>query len=438
MPELPRDHPQRLELSNEVHARPPYPIKAPAKISCVALKTERPFHDDDRAYIDLLTDKYDVAPPGRGKKYHIVKIDGAVIVWEHHTEFIRYTVIVDESLDTCGTALERLPPDWLANMPGELISAVHLDLTRVAEQDEMLDAARGGFDSESLIGAEIAGGLGLVATDFRLGEDGFSRFALIDNGMSETHKGRTVQRLLDIETYRIMALLALPMAQKLILKLSQWEYGLSQITSEMAEPESETDTELLDRLTTLQAAIELGYARSQFRFGAATAYYALVQRRTKELREHRVMDMQTFAEFIERRLDPAMRTSSSVENRMRTLSQRVDRATQLLSTKVNVSLEQQNQSLMESMDRRAGLQLRLQQTVEGLSIAAISYYLIGIVSYLVKGLAKAVPSMDADLVTAFSVPVVLALTGLGVWRTRKHLSDQESLESAQEKLAEPK
>lgn len=423
MLKLPRDHPKRFELSNEVHARPPYPIKAPAKVSCIALKTKSTFHDNDRAYIHDLTKVFDVPPPERGKKYHIVQMPNAVLVWEHHTEFMRYTVIVDEATDFSTPALNVLPEDWLSNMPGELISAVHINITKQDGREAMVDAARSKIRSDTLIGSEVAGGLGLVATDFRLHEDGFSRFVVLDNGMSATHLGRTVQRLLDVETYRIMALLALPMAQDLILKLSRWEHTLSEITAEMADTEADTDTDLLERLTSLQAAIELGYAQSQFRFGAASAYYALVQRRTGELRESRVTDMQTFAEFIERRLAPAMRTSSSVENRMRTLSQRVDRATQLLSTKVNISLEQQNQSLMENMDRRAALQLRLQQTVEGLSIAAISYYLIGIVNYIAKGLQSSNPDIKPELITGISVPFVLGFTAFVVWRMRRHIAD---------------
>ncbi len=423
MAQLPKDHPKRFELSNEVHARPPHPIKAPAKVSCIALKTERPFHDDDRAYIHELTKVFDVPPPERGKKYHIVQMPNAVLVWEHHTEFMRYTVIVDGAKDFNEPALSVLPDDWLANMPGEMISAVHLNITKEDGREAMVKTARAQIRSDTLIGSEVAGGLGLVATDFRLHEDGFSRFIILDNGLSAALLGQTVQRLLDVETYRIMALLALPMAQDLILKLSRWEYALSQITSEMSDTEADTDTDLLERLTSLQAAIELGYAQSQFRFGAASAYYALVQRRTSELRESRVTDMQTFAEFIERRLAPAMRTSSSVENRMRTLSQRVDRATQLLSTKVNISLEQQNQELMENMDRRAALQLRLQQTVEGLSIAAISYYLIGIVNYVAKGLATTHPGIKPELITGISVPFVLGLTGYGVWRMRRHITE---------------
>ncbi|MEM9376526.1 MAG: DUF3422 domain-containing protein [Pseudomonadota bacterium] len=423
MTTLLKDHPKRFELSNEVHARPPHPITAPAKVSCIALKTERPFHDDDRAYIDTLAARYGGAPPERGKKYHIIDIDGAVLVWEHHTEFIRYTVIVNDTDGAPETALQILPEDWLADMPGELISAVHLTIAKAANHEEMISTAQAQIASDTIIGAEVAGGLGVVATDFRLKEDGFSRFIVMENGLSGTHMGRTVQSLLDIETYRVMALLALPMAQELILKLSRWEFALSQITSEMSESQDDTDTDLLEQLTSLQAAIELGYAQSQFRFGAASAYYALVQRRTSELRESRVQNMQTFAEFIERRLAPAMRTSGSVENRMRTLSQRVDRATQLLSTKVNITLEQQNQSLMESMDRRAALQLRLQQTVEGLSIAAISYYLIGIVNYIAKGVKSIIPELQVDLVTGISVPFVLGLTALGVWRMRRHLAE---------------
>ena len=416
MTTLPKDHPKRFELSNEVHARPPYPISTPAKVSCIAMKTERPFHNDDRAYIDTLASSVGASPPARGKKYHIIKMDQAVLVWEHHTEFMRYTIIVEGETDTSGTALDALPENWVANLPGEMICAVHLTIAKAPDREAMSPAAKALIASDTIIGAEVAGGLGLVATDFQLKEDSFSRFVVMDNGLSAVHLGRTVQRLLDIETYRVMAL------QDLILKLSRWEFALSQITSEMSEPEADIDTELLERLTSLQAGIELSYAQNQFRFGAASAYYALVQRRTSELRESRVRDMQTFAEFIERRLAPAMNTSSSVESRMRSLSERVDRATQLLSTKVNITLEQQNQSLMESMDRRAALQLRLQQTVEGLSIAAISYYLIGIVNYIAKGMQSVVPSVNVELVTGVSVPFVLGVTSFSVWQMRRHLA----------------
>lgn len=423
MVKLPRDHPQRIMLNNEVHARPPHPVTKHSKVSCIALKTDKPFCDDDRETARRLTDHFKSPPPEVGKKYHRVDMENFSLIWEHHTEFVRYTVIAEDEDNKLASASEVLPEAWLASLEENVISATHIFVSEKADTQARSTLIEQHFSTESLIGADIAEGLGVAMTDFRLQEDGFCKFLLIDAGMSPLYMGRVVQGLLEIDTYRILALLALPVAQKLIQDLSQWELELSDITDEFAEDSEDSDTKLLERLTALQAAIERSSAKNQFRFSAAAAYYSLVQRRTAELREARLPDMQMFNEFIERRLAPAMATSTSVENRLKSLSQRVDRATQLLSTKVNLSLEQQNQSLMESMDRRAELQLRLQETVEGLSIAAISYYLIGIVNYAAKGLSAAGLGVDEKIITGASIPVVLSFTAFSIWRMRKHISE---------------
>ena len=131
-----------------------------------------------------------------------------------------------------------------------------------------------------------------------------------------------------------------------------------------------------------------------------------------------------FAEFTERRLSPAMRTCEAVSGRLSTVSERVARATQLLSTRVGISRERQNQALLESMDRRAKLQLRLQETVEGLSIAAITYYIVGLVGYAAKGAKQAgVLPASPDVVTAVSIPIVLLVVAMGVRRVRKSITD---------------
>jgi uncharacterized membrane-anchored protein len=415
---LPNNHSQRIALSNEMHARPPYPVRAGAKVSCIALKTEKPFHDDDRHLVRRLAEQFDAPPPMPGKKHHRLELDAFTLVWEHHTEFVRYTFFVDDPDDRLSTAMDALPEAWVADLPGDLISATHVHVLKKTKENE----AKTVSPSDMLIGSDISGGQAVAKTDFRVHEDGFSKFLLLDGGMSPLQLGRAVQRLLEIDTYRILALFALPVAQELIIDLSQWEVELSEVTDELADSPEKDDTELLERLTGLQAAIERSSAKSQFRFSAAAAYYSLVQRRTAELREERLPNMQMFAEFIERRLAPAMATCTSVERRLTSLSQRVDRATQLLSTKVNLSLEHQNQSLMESMDRRAALQLTLQQTVEGLSIAAISYYLIGIVNYVAKGISAAGFNVNEAVITGAAVPVVLGLTAFTVWRMRAHIS----------------
>ncbi len=420
---LPDNHPQRFILSNEVHARPPEPVNGPASVSCIALTADGPYKETDRDNVIELTTQYGVTPPGPGVKHYSVSLSDFRLIWERHTEFTRYTFIAPATgAPFASPAVGRVPEAWLKTLPGALIMGAHVDMSpRPEVRPELDDIGRDHFSGNTLIGSDVANGLATALTDFRIHQDGFSRFHLLDGGMTPWQAGQTVQRLLEVETYRIMALLALPLAQKLVPNLAAWESDLASIASRMTNEENVDEAALLEQLTMLQAAIEKSYTDSQFRFSAAAAYYNLVRRRIEELREHRLEEVQTFHEFTERRLAPAMATCSSVERRQAALSERVDRAAQLLSTRVDLSLERQNQAVLGSMNQRVELQLRLQQTVEGLSVAAITYYVVGVIGYLAKGLNAMGARLDVNLVMGAAVPIVLAVAGLGVWHTRQEL-----------------
>lgn len=432
---LPSNHPQRFVLSNEVHARPSERMSPPLRLSCIALKADGPYREEDRAIVAELTEQYGATPPGPGIKHYSVDLGDFRMIWERHTEFTRYTFIVAADADPfLATALEAVPEAWLATLPGTLIAGAHAELREKPEGDLDLDEiAKKHFSGHFLIGSDIADGAGTALTDFRIHQDGFTRFLILDAGMSPTQSGQIVQRILEIETYRIMALLGLPVAQALTPAIGEWERELAEITNEMTGPgESGAIDEpvLLDRLTTLQAAIEKSYTENQFRFGASAAYYGIVCGRIEDLRESRLADLQTFEEFTQRRLAPAMATCQAAERRQAALSERVDRAAQLLSTRVDFSLEQQNAAVLESMNRRVELQLRLQQTVEGLSIAAITYYVVGVIGYLAKGLKAGGLAVNPELVMGIAVPVVIGLTAFGVWRTRRQIESSRKGEDA--------
>ncbi len=426
---LPANHDQRFGLSNEVHARPPEPIEGAVRMSCIALTTNWPYSEADREIVSELTTRYGATPPGPGVKHYSVDLKNFRLIWERHTEFTRYTFVVPLKPGQApfdATAIEAAPADWVAKLPGELIVATHAVLMAPGEEPPShagLSARH--FSGNALIGASIAGGAAISVTDFRLHADGFSRFLVLNKSMTPWHAGRIVQRLLEIETYRIMALLALPVAQTLSPQLSGWESELSRIVTEMTATGADDEARLLNRLTQLQAAIEKSHTETQFRFGAAVAYYALVQRRISELREDRLADMQTFSEFTERRLAPAMDTCVSAARRQAALSERVDRAAQLLSAKVDKALQIQNRQILESMNKRAELQLRLQQTVEGLSVAAVTYYVVGVIGYFVGGLAALGMNVDPKFAMGIAAPVALALAIAGVWHTRRQLAQRE-------------
>jgi uncharacterized membrane-anchored protein len=117
-----------------------------------------------------------------------------------------------------------------------------------------------------------------------------------------------------------------------------------------------------------------------------------------------------------------MSTCRSIAARQEALSDRVAHTTQLLSTRVDLARERQNQAVLESMNRRAGLQLRLQSTVEGLSVAAITYYLTGLVGYAAKALKSAGIPVNVDIAIGASIPIIAVLAALGIHRIRKSVN----------------
>jgi uncharacterized membrane-anchored protein len=347
--------------------------------------------------------------------------------WERHGEFSSYTFHLpgDDDDFFADPAARALPPGWLAGIPGVTVAATHA-LVRLAgaeTQPAVSQLSLACFDGHSVIGAEVAEGAGLACTDFRVREDGFGRFVVIDRGFTANQTGRILQRLFEIEAYRVLALLALPIARKLQPRIVVIEQALRDLTEGIAAGTGEVgrDEALLQDLTRLAAEIESGLSSSQFRFGACRAYASLVSARIAELRERRVPGVQTIDEFMTRRFRPAVDTCQTVSQRLHDLSHRISQASGLLRTRVEIARERQNQALLGSMDRRARLQLRLQQAVEGLSVAAISYYVAGLIGYLAKAASAIGLPVDADIAVGIALPVVLSMLILGLRRLRRRL-----------------
>jgi len=417
---LPPDHPLRAELSDEVHARPPEALNAPLRLTFLGLYSDASNRDREWELVAELAARYGRTVPEQASHYS-ADFGPFRLKWERHTEFSRYKFIVagpcDDPFDP--PALQAVPQDWLARLPGEVLVATHAAVLPMPVEPPDYEALSSRyFGGNVLIGAEVSGGAGVAQTDLRV-RDGVGRLLVVDRSLTERQAGRTMQRLLEIDTYRMMALLALPVARQLTPWIGLAERELAEITAQLVEASEDAEPQLLERLTALEAEIESRESAHHFRFTAAQAYHELVERRIEELRETRIQGLQTFEEFTERRLAPAMNTCSSTLARLESLSRRVARATQLLSTRVDISRERQNQRVLESMNRRAEAQLRLQQTVEGLSAAAITYYVVGLVGYAAKGLKALGWHVNVELAMGLSIPLVAVITILGVRHVRK-------------------
>lgn len=423
MSSLPADHSLRAQLTNEVHARPFAEVTSPMRVCHLALHSGEAGRDADLAYMAELCRRFDVPPPVAGDSHLMADFGSFRLRWERHNEFATYSIFcagVSPDGPFTEPATGLLPADWLSGLPGALMVAIQAEIESIDEPARDPSELPALFQTSGFAGSLVADGAAAVWMDFAVNDDGFGRLLIRDRGLRPRQAGRLLQRLLEIETYRVMALLALPLAREGSAMLAGANESMLGITERMARLSGlEAEQALLDELTAVSMELERVAARTGYRFGAAKAYHALVQRRIAELREQRVEGLQTIGGFMERRLAPAMQTCQSVGERIDRMSRRLARAGQLLRTRVDINLEAQNRDLLQSMDRRAKLQLRLQQTVEGLSVAAITYYLVSLVGYLAKATDDLGIYAPADLVTGLSIPFVAALVWYGVRRVRR-------------------
>ena len=409
----------RQAVLAELHARPFQAVNAPGRVLHLGFMNSKTDRAASRTLLRALCARMGGALPDESANHHHIAGAGVALSWEQHTEFSTFTLVFADDpavRDAGAAALYRQATAGLAQ-PGPMIVAV--DLRLWTETTPRPPGA-----PRSAAAARLMGGAARIETGFAAGPDGFVRMDVTVRDLAAHALGALVQRLLEIETYRTLALLGLPEAQRVGPTVRRIEKDVADISRAMAGAEGlEANHRLLDRLTAMAAEAEAEAAQSAYRFGASRAYDGIVRQRLAVIGEEPVDDVPTLRAFLDRRMAPALRTCQSMADRQADLSRKLTRASNLLRTRVDVEMQQQNRDLLRSMNERTRLQLRLQQTVEGLSVVAISYYAVGLAGYLFKGLkdAGALP-FDPSIATALSVPVALGAVWLMVRRIRRHHS----------------
>ncbi len=415
-----RDHELRLVLNDELHGRPGLPVTSPSRITHLAF-TLAEGDGDPLINVKQLCNALGVKPPAGGAPHHAAEIDSGIFKYERHGEFYRISVTVSGNGGR-SEAIAVLPLGWVDDLPGKRLVAIHTHILAKAAKPPTVSLLKTLFGESELACSLVCQGEATVWTDFRIGTDGFTRMLIHEHGMAPLRLGRISRRLHEIETYRMMALLAFPLARQLQNELRPLENALADtIAAMLSASGTDEDAILLSRLSSIARDVEAMSNRSSYRFAAARAYAALVAKRVAELGEMRVMSAQRLGVYLDRRFSPAMATCNAVAERIASLAQRCERASNLLRTRVDIALEGHNQQLLRSMETRARQQLMLQETVEGLSVVAISYYVIGIVAKLIDGLAAYAPGIDSKFLSLLSIPAVVILVWLAVRRLRNRV-----------------
>jgi uncharacterized membrane-anchored protein len=427
---LPVDAAERRTLHDEVHARPTARIRLPALVLQVAVLNEGVTLDSEFEHLRRLPGQRGLLREQLAPHFLRLRLPGGTLKWERHTEVTRYSLVQPLPDDSVHGASDPellaaliIEHEWLGRIPGRTLAAIELVLLAGSPEEVAapLERARHWFGERTVVASLVGrNGHSSVVTDFRLRASGWERMLVIaPPGTGETRVGRLAARLLEIETYRLLALRGLPVAKSLQPMLREAEQAVADVTTSM-ENQDRSDAELLETLAAVAARVERANAQHSYRFCATEAYYALVRARIAELREQPFPGTQTLGEFLQRRLAPAMATVDSAAGRLASLSQRIERAGALLRTRVDIAREAQNQQLLAKLARGQQLQLRLQSTVEGLSIAAISYYVVSLLLYAAKAAKAGGVPIQPELAVGATIPLVL----WGVWRMTRRIHDR--------------
>ena len=417
-------HPLRLRLNEEMHMRQTAVIAVPTQMLQIVTLLDQDSGDEAARHLAR------ILPPEAGfseqLKYHRSALGPLELVWERHTEFASYTFLapgVGPELFSM-EPFESLDREWLAAIPGQVIRSTRLALIDGADA-RFAAELEAGFNRDSLVRCKVKDGVGELLSDFRYHPDGCGRVLLLSHSMKGIDPAQTARWVQELGNYRKLALLGLPVAQRGMAELDGLERRLGTATQSIAKGEAPA-ADLLSEISNLSAELAALTASTRYRMYATAAYGELAQDRLRSLKVSPIAGYPTLEDFTERRLLPALRTCASFHRRLDDLAERAESATALLRTKVDTALAAQNRDLLESMNRRATAQLRLQETVEGLSIVAVSYYAFGLFKAWVEPLHDRVDPHLFQWLSMIAVPLIIG----GVWLTLRAARRRWSRESS--------
>lgn len=428
------DHPARRQLHEEVHARPPIALWPNERVLSQSFLLDAGSRETQMQWVRKLSQALGVQ--NDHEQDHSFKIftlapepQRVLIKWELHGEFATIAAIthnpvkITEPLLQSRLALEGGLDDLFAKLGcpkiveagGERISALDLVFEHrplFAEAQEVSSI----FNGNTVLGSYILSSKkAQLWTDLSLDEDGFISYFIPHDVLGSRQAGRIARALAEAETYRMAAMLAFPVAKSLSMPLRSAESELADLSKNISQLQTEPgvhtekDGKFLGELSHLASRAEQWISGYGLRFTAAEAYSQLLTKNLFELAESSIPGVQSLSEFMDRRFQPAMGTCLWTQRRLKELSDRISRTTQTLRTRIEYVNEEQTQKLLASMDRRARLQLRLQETVESLSVLVLTYYAVSLLAYMAKGGKEAGLAIHPEIIAAIAAPIVAIL-----------------------------
>lgn len=430
-----REHHLRYELLEEIHARSFHDFSGRGRFIRYIYLTP----DGDQKILDyvnafLKSHGHPAAKPDM--KFLRLDMDGYALRVERHTEFTTISFVEKGLVNKSGldgsafdpSALPHLPFDWISQLPCEVFHAIWLEVGGKPEFKLSQQDAQNILSSRAAPGNIISHGAAQLHLSFDRDENGFSRAVLFNSKIASGRLGRIVQRIMELETYRFLAMIGFSTVKQYSPVLNDMDKALNTLTEDIAATIQDPDRDmrpLLSRLSFISATLEKTNAETSFRLTATKAYRDIFLSRLQSFQPDYLEGHQGITGFTDRRMMPAMQTCEAFSNRLERITNRASRASQLIQTETESTIQEQNRDLLVSMDKRAQTQIKLQQAVEGFSIAALTYYAVGLVGYLAEGLPLESLGLNTSLVKALAVPTIGIIVWTLIRRASKKISGED-------------
>lgn len=455
-------------------------------VSCPMAATVDPAtaYDRDYAHLERMCDHLTVAPPPRGATFFTADVGPLSVRWERHTEVCTYTfaraLARDDAeaaarpFDESHVATSLVPAPWLEAMPGGIVSATHVALVEGDPADGWGDeggpfdaASRGGVseaDDESaaeietaalrretagaallrrvkplfhrgevITGSTLDRGRFRAYSDWRVHADGFARIAIHHRpddrrAFVSSAAGKATQRVIELDKYRVLALMGLPFAQELSRTVDALNEELMRVMDAIGDaekpsaeaPNPNLRRELLSRLTALASTAQKLSAVAHDRFAASAAYAELVSDRVRYLTMGKIPAVPGMASFVLDATEPGARTCAAVRRRLDKLAHSAHLAANVMQTSLTVEQHARSNESLARLRATATAQLTMQHNVEGLSTVALTYYSLGVLGYAAKATAGtgALP-VAPEVALGAAIPLVWMAVSAAVRRMKR-------------------
>ncbi len=415
-----KDYPFRQQILDEVHARPVEMVPARSHVRRLVFVVGSETGGVTatlKRFCDWCEQSGFVPPRNKDLRQHSFAAGTHQVTWEFHTEFVTvtWTAAPDDSDGApAGIGLESIDgPQLLGAMRVDLIDGTGLP-----------ESLLPGFNPHSLCVIGVEGGSGQLATDFVPDAERFTRFQFAAGGLQPLRRAILVRRILEIETYRTMALVGLPLARQHAGELASIETELTDKVNSLAEAtETARAQAALEALHGLMVRAGRLSEKLTYRFAACQAYGDILRARLGAIHERPTPLGSSLSRYILNRVEPALGTYAAMEKRLDVLFAKIERAVELLNVRIGLDVQTQNKAVLQTIAETGRSQFLLQRTVEGLSTIAISYYTVGMLGYVLATPLEML-AVDKSLVLSIAAPLVL----LGVWLTvrairKRHFSE---------------